>query len=100
MDATASGAQGIAGRGFPVSDLRARGRTALPTVFAGTRWMVRGPARPLAWTVADGEVVWSWRPGAGVKCCGDASGPTGFCDASSIRKATVANKPVTGESTK
>jgi hypothetical protein len=30
------------------------------------------------WPVADGEVVWSWRPGAGVKPCGDASGPTGL----------------------
>jgi hypothetical protein len=32
--------------------------------------------------VADGEVVWSWRPDAGVKLCG------------SIRTATVARKPV------
>jgi len=29
-------------------------------------------------TGADGEVVWSWRPGAGVKSCGDTSGPTGL----------------------
>src|SRR6202171_6857177 len=31
---------------------------------------------------ADGEVVWSWRPDAGVKLCG------------AIRMATVARKPV------
>ena len=36
--------------------------------------------------LADGEVVWSWRPDAGVKF-------RGF-----IREATVAKKPVTGES--
>jgi hypothetical protein len=35
---------------------------------------------------ADGEVVWSWRPDAGVKLRGD------------IRGVTVANKPVAGES--
>ena len=69
---------GIAGRIFPVSDRPARGRTTLLTAFARTRRTARGPARPLARMVADGEVVWSWRPGAGVKCCGDASGPTGF----------------------
>jgi hypothetical protein len=34
----------------------------------------------------DGEIVWSWRPDAGVKF-------RGF-----IREATVARKPVTGES--
>ncbi len=51
-----------------------------------------GPARRsrLAETgSADGEVVWSWRPGAGAKSCG-----------SKIRQMTVARKPVTGESTK
>jgi len=38
--------------------------------------------------VADayGEVVWFWRPDAGVKLCGD------------IREVTVARKPVAGES--
>jgi hypothetical protein len=36
---------------------------------------------------ADGEVVWFWRPDAGAKF-------RGF-----IRGATVARKPVTGEST-
>jgi hypothetical protein len=35
---------------------------------------------------ADGEVVWSWRPDAGVKLAGG------------IPQATVARKPVTGES--
>jgi hypothetical protein len=38
----------------------------------------RGTAGSLAWTGADGEVVWSWRPDAGVKSGGDASGPTRF----------------------
>ncbi len=70
----AMGSQG----GCPVSDRPARGRTTLPTAFARTRRTARGPARPLAQAVADGEVVWSWRPGAGVKSCGDASGPTGL----------------------
>ena len=37
-------------------------------------------------TGADGKAVWSWRPDAGVKS-------SGF-----IHRATVANKPVTGES--
>jgi hypothetical protein len=39
--------------------------------------------------LADGEVVWSWHPWAGVKSCG------------TFRKATVTNKVMdTGESTK
>jgi hypothetical protein len=48
MDATASGAQWDRRAGFPVSDRPARGRTALLTVFARTRRIARGPARPLA----------------------------------------------------
>jgi len=39
---------------------------------------------------ADGEVVWSWRPDAGVK----------FAMMLRITRMTVARKPVTGESTK
>ena len=39
--------------------------------------------------LADGEVVWSWRPGAGAKFRG--TGPD---------EVTVARKPVTGESSK
>jgi hypothetical protein len=69
--------------------------TSLPELAACTR---RG--RIFGMDGADGEVVWSWRPDAGVKSGGDASGPTGFSDVSSICKATVANKPVTGESAK
>jgi hypothetical protein len=38
---------------------------------------------------ADGEVVWSWRPGAGAK----------FAETKPLQM-TVANKPVTGESAK
>jgi hypothetical protein len=64
--------------GLPVSDRTVRGRTTLPTVLARTRRAARRSARSLAWAVADGEVVWSWRPDAGVKSCGDPSGPTGF----------------------
>jgi len=51
-------------------------------VVAGTGRAARGPARPLAQTVADGEVVWSWRPDAGVKFCGVVStrpGPGCIC---------------------
>ena len=40
-------------------------------------------------TEADGEVVWSWRPGAGAKF--RRVGPD---------EVTVATKPVTGESSK
>jgi hypothetical protein len=47
MDATASGAQGIAGR-FPVSNRPACGRTALLTVFDETGRIARGPARASA----------------------------------------------------
>src|ERR1700730_3752190 len=86
--------------GLPVSGRPSCGRTTLTTVFARTRRTARGPARTLAWTVADGEVVWSWRPGAGVKSGGDASGPTGFGMDRQSAKATGASKPVTGESAK
>jgi len=48
MDATASGAQRDRRAGVPVSEKPARGRTALPTVFAETGWIARGPARALA----------------------------------------------------
>jgi hypothetical protein len=49
-----------------------------------TRWRARRNA-----LIADGEVVWSWRPGAGAK----------FAEAR-LLQMTVARKPVTGESTK
>jgi hypothetical protein len=95
MDATASGAQWDRRAGLPVSDRTARGRTTLLTVFARTRRAARGAARSLAWTVADGEVVWSWRPDAGVKSCGDASGPTGFetCHQSGRRRWQTSRSP-------
>ena len=79
--------------GFPVSDRPARGRTALPTILARTRRTARGPAGSLAWTGADGEVVWSRRPDAGVKSCGRCIRPDRVSDASSNREATVATKP-------
>jgi hypothetical protein len=100
MDATASGAQWDRRAGLPVSDRPARGRTRLLTVFARTRRTARGPARPLAWTVADGEVVWSWRPDAGVKFCGDAFHPTGSEMHLSSARRRWQESPVTGESTK
>ena len=100
MDATASGAQWDRRAGLPVSDRPARGRTTLLTVFARTRRTARGPARPLAQTVADGEVVWSWRPDAGVKSCGDASGPTGLEMYRQSARRRWQESPVTGESTK
>jgi hypothetical protein len=61
MDATASGAQGVAG-GFAASDRPARGRTALPTVFARTCRIGTRSGESFGGTGADGEVVWSWRP--------------------------------------
>src|SRR3954469_6375350 len=60
MDATASGAQGIAGR-VSVSDRPARGRTMLPTVFARTPLGPRVPVERSAKVGADGEVVLAWR---------------------------------------
>jgi hypothetical protein len=99
MDATASGAQRDRRAGFPVS-----ASDGARTNDAANRSCQNSPDRTRAgktfgMTVADGEVVWSWRPGAGVKSCGDASGPTGFGWIVNP-KATVANKPVTGESPK
>src|SRR6478736_8685954 len=41
---------------------------------------------------ADGEVVWSWRPTLASSFAKDVLRPTGR-DPSSIREATVANKP-------
>jgi hypothetical protein len=93
-------AKGIAGEPErALSDRPARGRTALQPAFARVLPDRTRPGERSAETVADGEVVWSWRPDAGVKPCGDASTQPG-CEASSFGKATVANKPVTGESTK
>jgi len=78
MDATASGAQYDRRAGLPVSDRPARGRTTLLTVFARTCRTARGPARPLAWDGRGRRSRVVLAPDAGVKCCGDASGPTGF----------------------
>jgi hypothetical protein len=100
MDATASGAQWDRRAGLPVSDRPARGRTALQTVFDGTLPGCTRPAERSVKAVADGEVVWSWRPDAGVKFCERCISPDRVRDASVIREATVANKPVTGESAK
>src|SRR6202045_973627 len=97
MDATASGAQWDRRAGLPVSDRPARGRTTLLTAFARTHWAARGPARSLA---RDGRgrrsrVVLAprcWR-----QVLRGCIRPNRVRDVSSIRKATVANKPVTGE---
>ena len=59
MDATASGAQGIAGRIEPVSDRPACGRTALLTVFDETGRMRTRSGESFGETGADGEIVWS-----------------------------------------
>ncbi len=69
----ASARRPIAGRSLQrlVSDFAARRRTA---------------------QLVDGEVVWSWRPDAGVKLCKCAWSPTGRGGAI-IGKATVARKP-------
>ena len=63
------------------------GRLAIVT---NARWdaVDARPAKDERWLFADGEVVWSWRRGAGAKLCG------------SFREATVARKPFTEESTK
>ena len=82
-----------------LSDRPMCGRTALQPIFARTLPAARRPVERLAEMVADGEVVWFWRPDAGVKSCGDAfARPGSRCII--FRKATVANKPVTEEITK
>jgi hypothetical protein len=63
--------------GLAVSDRTARGRTMLPTSLPEPAACTRR-GRIFGMDGADGEVVWSWRPDAGVKSGGDASGPTGF----------------------
>ena len=79
MDATASGAQGIAGR----NELRerlsgARTNDAANCLRRNSLGWVRGPAGALARRARTGEIVLSRRPDAGAKSCGDASGPTGL----------------------
>ena len=76
MDATASGAQGIAGRGFRERSTGAR-RTALLTVFARTLSGQRVPVERSAEMGADGEVVWSGAP-SWRQVLGDASARPGF----------------------
>ena len=61
-----------------VSDHPARERTALKTVFDETGRIGTRSGESFGGTGADGEVVQARRPDAGVKSCGDASGPTGF----------------------
>jgi hypothetical protein len=61
------------------------GRLAIVT-NAGQDVMDAGGAFDESADLADGEVVWSWRPDAGVKLM------------EAISSMTVANKPVTGES--
>ena len=64
------------------------GRLAIVTDVA-VRCGGREGARKTSARDADGEVVWSWRPGAGAKFRGI-----------NPDEVTVARKPVTGESTK
>ncbi len=73
MDATASGASGIAGR-LPFGDSVSSGFRADDTTLTASLPGFDGEHTPAvecpAETCADGEVVWSWRPNAGVKPCG------------------------------
>jgi hypothetical protein len=57
-----------------------RGGSRSSRTRGGMRWTRK--LRLTSVADADGEVVWSWRPDAGVKSCG------------AIRMATVARKPV------
>jgi len=59
-------------------------------IVTNARWDAVDAAATVDETLADadGEVVWSWRPGAGAKFAG------------ATLQMTVARKPVTGESTK
>ena len=61
-----------------MSDYPARERTALKTVFDETGRMGTRSGESFGETGADGEIVLVWRPDAGVKSCGDSSGPTGL----------------------
>ena len=60
------------------------GRRPSSRTWDRERWTRK--LRPTSAADAYGEVVWSWRPDAGVKLGGV------------IREVTVARKPVTGES--
>ena len=99
MDATASGAQGIAGR----IELRERLSGARTDGAANClRWNWPGRTRTgktSGETGADGEIVWSWRPDAGVKSCGDASGPTGLATHLIFARRWWQESPVTREIT-
>jgi hypothetical protein len=93
MDATASGAQGIAGRLCRERSAGAR-RTALLTVFVRTLPGPRVPVERSAEMGADGEVVWSGAP-SWRQVLGDASGPTGFFGCIVNPRATGAKELVT-----
>src|SRR6202163_2775706 len=100
MDATASGAPLGRRAGLPrersagarTNDAANRVRQNSP---GGTR-----PGKIFGETGAYGEVVWSWRPDAGVKSCGDASGPTGLEMYRQSARRRWQESPVTGESAK
>ncbi|MFH1344642.1 MAG: hypothetical protein ABIL01_26115 [Pseudomonadota bacterium] len=78
MDATASGAQlQSQGEMNLVSGMRRADGRRLKTVFDETGRMCARSGESFGKTGADGEIVWSRRPKAGVKSCGDASGSTG-----------------------
>ena len=79
-----------------VSDCPARERTALKTVFDETGRMGTRSGESFGGTGADGEIVLVWRPDAGVKSCGDASGPTGLEVHRQSAKRRWQESPVTG----
>ena len=101
--------KGLQGGLISVSDYPARRRTALLTVSTKLARMGTRSGESFGETGADGEIVWSRRPQAGVKSCGDASGPTGLeCIVNpqgdggkvqgSPRRSPISRKPLCGES--
>ena len=89
MDATASGARGIAGRVFPCERSAGARTNGAANRLDETGRMGTRSGESFGGTGADGEVVWSWRPGAGAKFV-----------RSKLLRNDGGNKPVTGESAK
>src|SRR6188472_324767 len=99
MDATASGARGIAGRVFPCERSAGARTNGAANRLDETGRIGARSGESFGEAGADGEIVWSWRPDAGVKSCGDASGPTGLATHLIFARRWWQESPVTREIT-
>ncbi len=102
VDATASGARSVAGW-LPLGDSVSGGFRADDTALTASLPGFEGEHTPAvgcpAETCADGEVVWSWRPKAGVKLRGGAH--TDRCECRNHPRGDGGNRArLTGESAK